>query len=77
MCYTFKIMSVSTYVVLMEKSRYSSHRVHLTGTAKKKNKVARTARRVLLFLCHYNIMTADVRALPMRNLKPVNPSVCM
>ena len=77
MCYTFETMSVSTYVVLMEKSRYYSHRVHLTGTAKKKNKVARTARRVLLFLCHYNTMTADVRALPMRNLKPVKPSVCM
>ena len=26
---------MSTYVVLMEKSWYSSHRVHLTGTAKK------------------------------------------
>ena len=75
MCYTFEIMSVSTYVVLMEKSRYSSHHVHLTGTAKKKNKVARTAGRVLLFLCHYNTMTADVRAQPMRNLNPIKSSV--
>lgn len=75
MCYTFEIMSVSTYVVLMEKSRYYSNCVHLTGTVKKKNKVARTARRVLLFLCYYNTMTTDVRALPMRNLNPIKSSV--